>query len=101
MSSQDDIWQKVFRRREEIVTRKIAGETILVPIRGKLADMQRLFVLNSVAEYVWDHIDGKTSVDEIRQGVLAEFDTDQDEVDKDTREFVGELIEADLIEETA
>ncbi|MEW6356548.1 MAG: PqqD family protein [Planctomycetota bacterium] len=99
MSSQDQVWQKVFRRRAEIVTRKIAGETILVPIRGKLADMQRLFALNPVAEYVWDRIDGKTTVGEIRQGILSDFETSEEEVDRDIKEFVKELLDADLVEE--
>ena len=101
MNSEDELWQKVFRRKEEIVTRKIAGETILVPIRGKLANMQRLFVLNPVAEYVWDRIDGKTSGDDIRRGVLADFEVGREEAEKDIRDFIAELLDADLIEESA
>ena len=101
MNSEDELWQKVFRRKDEIVTRKIAGETILVPIRGKLANMQRLFVLNPVAEYVWDQIDGKTSADDIRRGVLANFEVGREEADKDIRDFIAELLDADLIEESA
>ena len=94
-----EIWQVIFRKREEIVCRDIAGETILVPIRGKLADMQQIFALNPVAEYIWRQMDGKRSVEDIRNCVMARFDVEQEQADSDIQEFIAELREAGLIEE--
>jgi hypothetical protein len=52
-ASHSEIWERVFRKREEVVSREIAGETILVPIRGKLVDMERIFSVNPVGAHVW------------------------------------------------
>jgi hypothetical protein len=93
-----NIGEKIYRRNEDIVTRKIAGELFLVPIRGKVADMQRIFTLNPVAEYVWQEID-KQSLNEIRKGILAQFDVEKERADADISEFIAELLEAELIRE--
>jgi hypothetical protein len=89
--------EKIYRRNEEIVTRKIAGELFLVPIRGNLADMQRIFVLNPVAEFVWQKIDEQKTLDEICKGVVARFDVEEERGNSDVREFIDELLEAGLI----
>lgn len=88
----------VFRKRGEIVSRAIAGETILVPIKGKLADMQRIFSLSPVASYIWDRIDGEKSLAMVLDEVNAGFDVAETEAERDLREFVDELLEAGLIE---
>lgn len=91
----------VFRKREEIVSREIAGETILVPIRGKLVDLQHIFSLNPVAAHIWQALDGEKTLAEIRDSVLEAFEVERDPVSADMQEFVAELVSAELIEETA
>jgi hypothetical protein len=92
-------WGKRFRKHEHIVSRAIIGETLLVPISGQLADMQHIFTLNPVADYVWNHLDGETSTGDIRDGILSEFDVEQNEAVLDLIEFLDELRNAELIEE--
>ena len=94
------IWDKVFRKKEEVVSREIAGEMILVPVRGKLADMQKIFSLNQTAEYIWQNLSGKKKLNDILEGVLSQFDVNKEEAEKDMLEFVTELINANLIEES-
>ena len=97
MDSSREVWLKVFKKNEEVVTRQIAGEAILVPIRGKLADIQKIFALNPVAEYIWQQLDRDRNLGEIRDGILANFQVEQEEAEADLQEFIIELLEADLI----
>jgi len=97
MNSTSEIMQKVFRKKEEIVSRKIAGETILVPISGKLADMQRIFSLSPVAEYIWNQLNGERNLQEISSSILSVFDVEKEQADADVQEFIGELLEKELI----
>jgi methyltransferase-like protein len=91
---------KIYHKKEEVVSREIAEETILVPVRGKLADMQRIFSLNQTAEYIWENLDGKKKMEDILKGVLTHFDVSQKEAEKDISEFITELLNANLIEES-
>lgn len=90
-----------YRKKGEIVTRSIAGETILVPVRARLADMERLIILDGIGSFVWERIDGRTSRAAILQAILDEFEVEKEPAGKDLDEFVSALTSADLIEETA
>jgi len=89
----------IFRKRGEIVARDIAGETILVPVRGNLADMQRIFSLSPVAAFLWEQIDGKQELQMILAKVIEDFEVEREDASSDLREFITELLEAGLIEE--
>lgn len=94
MASDDN---RLFKRREDVVSRHIAGETILVPIRSKLADMQRIFALNAVGEHIWNEMDGTKTVGDLCGSVVAAFEVSEEEAVKDAQEFLGQLIEAGLV----
>ena len=89
----------IYQKKEDIVTRRIADETLLVPIRSHLADMQRIFALNRVAEYIWQQLDGKRNLKEIHTGIIANFEVEKDRAGSDIREFISQLIESGIIEE--
>lgn len=97
--SGNDIWDKVFNKDTDIISRKIAGELFLVPVRGKLADMQQIFTLNPVAEQIWQELGAGKSLKEIRSIIIEEFDVKEEEADSDLQEFVAQLIKAGLIRE--
>jgi hypothetical protein len=90
-------WEKIYKRDETVVARDIVGETILVPIRGKLADMQRIFTLNDVGTFIWHNLDGERSLDEICDDLQAEFDVNREQAERDMSDFISELLEAELI----
>jgi hypothetical protein len=96
----DELWEKRFKKAGEIASRSIAGEKLLVPITGKLADMQRIFALNAVAEYIWDRIDGNRMLRDIRNDVLSNFAVDREDAENDIRDFISRLKKENLIVET-
>lgn len=91
-------WDKILRKNDAVVSRKIADELFLVPVKGSLADMQRIFTLNPVAEYIWQELD-KKDLNEICNGIVSRFEVGREQAERDIREFITELIEADLIRE--
>ncbi len=84
------------RRVEEVVQRELAGETFLVPVRGRLADLQELFVLNAVGSWLWSRLDGTNEIDGLARSVAAEFEVDEEQARQDTETFLGELEQAGL-----
>ena len=86
------------RRLQDVIVREIAGEVFLVPIRGRLADLQELFVLNDVGEWVWQHLDGAFSADELADGLADAFEVTSEDALADVEAFLGELHEAGLLE---
>ena len=93
--------ERIARKEDELVSRHIAGETIVVPIRGRLADLQQIYVLNPVAEFIWERLDGQKSLGEILQDVVDAFDVERGKAEDDVQAFVTELTAAGLVRKVA
>ncbi len=91
--------QKIFKKDDWVRRREVAGETILVPIRGKLAEMQHIFALDPVAACIWCELDGEKTLEQVRESVVEQFGVGPEEAGRDVGEFVAELVEAGLVEE--
>jgi hypothetical protein len=98
-NSGDDIRIRVFEKTDNIVSRRIAGELFLVPISGDLANMQRIFTLTPVAEFIWEKLDGRMNLNDIRRDVLDRFDVSEKQAEADINEFVTELLKEGLAKE--
>jgi len=88
-----------YRRNSDVVSRQVLGERLLVPIRGQLADLQQVFMLNPAAEYIWQQLDGEHDLTAIRDGIAAEFEVGAEQAEADLTEFVAQLRAAGLISE--
>lgn len=87
----------LYLRREDVLARRIAGETVLVPISGELAKLRCIFSLSPVAEYIWERLDGQHTLAEILEEVLAQFEVDAAQAERDLRELLAELQSEDLV----
>lgn len=88
----------VYRCRDMLVTRGIVGETIIVPVGGELADLKNVYVLNVTGAFVWERLDGSTSLEIIHQAVTTSFEIGEKQAWKDLQELVADLAQAGLIE---
>lgn len=88
----DDLAHCIYRHDPNIVSRLIAGEMILVPIRKNVGDMESIYTLNETAARIWDLIDGQRSAAEILDMIIAEFDIDRGEAETDLMELLQDLI---------
>lgn len=87
----------IYARCANIVTRKIAGETILVPIHQRASDMENIYVLNEVGSAIWELLDGKRNTEEMGDILLEEFETTPSEIEKDVAQFLSSLEETGLV----
>ena len=90
---------RVFQKNEVLSTRRIGDEVILVPIRGKLAQLQQIFSLNTVGAFIWDQIDGTRDLAALKTALIETFDVDEQTAEADLESHIEELEEADLIVE--
>ena len=89
--------QKKYKRNENFVYRKIQDETILVPIKDNVGDMGSIYNLNEVAAFIWEQLDGKKTLLDIRNMIIEEFEVSPKEAEGDLAEFVSELKEIEAI----
>jgi len=88
----------IFSKKDDFVTREIAGETIIVPIRKQAGDLESIYTLNEVGTVIWGMIDGKTKVSKIIEAIHQDYTTSPEDAAKDVSEFLQSLKEAGLIQ---
>ena len=82
---------KIYRRNDNFVFRQIEGETILVPIRGNIGDLDCIYSLNPVGALVWEHLDGSKDLCAIKNRIAAEYDIADDNAETDLLFFIEEM----------
>jgi CTP synthase (UTP-ammonia lyase) len=92
------IFDKVYKKSDSIVSRKIADEFILVPIRQNVGDLESISTLNEVAARIWELIDGKKKVREIKDKIVEEFEVTPQQAEKDLIEYLKQLKKISAIE---
>lgn len=83
-----------FRRSERIVTRRIAGECVLVPLAARGVDVDAMYSLNPTAAFVWDRLDGGASGTQIVGELVERFEVDPETA---TRDYVALLSELEAL----
>jgi hypothetical protein len=89
---------RCFVKNGEFVTRTIAGETIIVPVRGRVGDLDAIYNLNNVGGFIWKLLDGQCTLRLIVEAVCTEFDVSPDEAAEDTVEFLSALESAGVVQ---
>ena len=81
-----------WRRAPGVVTRKVAGELVLVPVASSVrARDTRFFVLNGTAERLWSLLEQPRTADELAQHLTTEFEVDSARARADVDAFLADL----------
>ncbi len=92
-----NILDKCFAKESDLVTRDVAGERIIVPIKGHVGDLEGVYTLNELGATIWQLINGQTTARELAEVVKNEYDVEAAEAEKDVVDFLHSLEEAGLI----
>jgi hypothetical protein len=79
------------RHSDRFVSRAFGDETVVVPVRAGVANLEAIFTMNAVGSTIWRHIDGKATVDDLARTVAREFAITEAEAAPDVVAFVDLL----------
>ena len=78
-------------RRLDARVRKLPGKILV-------GGPRQVLELEDTATFVWNHIDGERTVADIGRALAAEYDIDEDTATRDVAEFVGDLLDVEVVE---
>lgn len=90
--------EKVYKKNQDIVSREIDDELILMPIYKRKKDINEMYTLNETASEMWKLIDGKRSVDDILREMVNTYKASSETIEKDLLEFIKDMKEIKAIE---
>lgn len=77
---------------EDIVARNIEGEILLIPLVAGIADLEdEFYTLNETGRTIFEKIDGKKTLREIKMEIAKEYGVPQNKIEKEIFGFVREL----------
>ncbi len=87
-----DFLERIYNKKSDsIVSRKIGDEFILVPIKQDVGDLESIYTLNETAARIWELIDGKIKVRDIKDRIVQEFEITPTETERDLIEHLQQL----------
>lgn len=93
---------EVFGLSEDVVARKIEGETIIIPLVAGIGDLEdELYTLNETGQAIWEKLDGKKSIQTIVDELSVEFRAPIQVIQKDVLGIIKELARLKIILPTA
>ncbi|MDQ3280986.1 MAG: PqqD family protein [Acidobacteriota bacterium] len=87
----------IYRRSQDVVCRQVGAESILVPIRHNVGNLDFVYTLSPVAARVWSLLDGTHTVDAIVGELCNEFDVDAATATADVGALLADLAGASLV----
>ena len=92
----------IYAPSEDIVTREIEGELIIVPLVSGIGDMEdELFTLNETGRAIWEKLDGKKSLKDVAEELSAEFEASSGEIETDVIGLAEELLKRRMLVEVS
>lgn len=81
-----------FMRNPDFVFRKVIEETILVPVRMNVAEMDCIYTLNEIGAFIWEKLETPLTFLQLQQCMLDEYDVPAEVLDADLQTFLDELL---------
>ena len=90
--------ESICKLSEDIVSREIEGELIIVPITSGIGDMEdELYTLNETGRAIWDRLDAKTSLGDIAKALTEEYDAPPGDIGRDVQGIAAELVRRRIV----
>ncbi|MBV9851261.1 MAG: PqqD family protein [Armatimonadetes bacterium] len=80
------------------VSRRIGDETVLVPVRQNIGDLESIYTLNGVAAALWDRLEAPQTVEALAASLAAEYEVTPPQAASDVQAFLAEMASLRLVE---
>src|SRR5438552_15944788 len=91
-SGQVDMEQQVFFRSQSVVSRIVAGETLIVSIGGRVGYLASIYSFNGTGSLIWQMLESPRTAVELVEAVAQEFEVERVRAEQDVKGLVRERL---------
>jgi hypothetical protein len=91
-------FEQVFVRSKAVVSRRVAGETLIVPVRGKVGDLASIYSFNQTGSLIWQALESPKSASELISIVEQEYAVSREQAEQDVKQFLRDMQSVDLVQ---
>jgi len=93
--------RETFTRSKSVVARVVSGETLIVPIRGKVGDLASIYSFNGTGTLIWKLLESPQTIEQLAVCITQEYEVDSAQAKADVTNFVTEMKAVGLVEVAA
>ncbi len=90
--------EQLFTRSRSVVSRVVAGETLIVPVRGKVGDLASIYSFNGAGSLIWKLLDTPRSLHDLIDAVEREYEVEKEQAQKDVTQFLNDMLSVGLLD---
>ena len=87
------------RIKDGFMLRNVADMNIVVPVSQNALDFKSMLSLNETGAFLWQLLKQDIPEEELVQKLMDEYEVDEDNAERDIREFLDEIRETGALEE--
>ena len=84
--------------KEGFMLRNVADNYIVVPVGKASLEFKGLINLNGVGAFIWECLEKETTMEEVIEKVIKEYNIDNELATRDVNNFINKLVEAKLLD---
>ena len=89
---------QLFIRSQAVVSRRVAGETLIVPVRGKVGDLASIYSFNETGSLIWQSLESPRNLAELIHAVEQEYEVSPEQARRDVTQFLNDTLSVGLVE---
>ena len=90
--------EQLFTRSRSVVSRVVAGETLIVPVRGKVGDLASIYSFNGTGSLIWKLLDTPRGLTDLIDAVEREYEVEKEQAQKDVTQFLNDMRSVGLLD---
>lgn len=79
--------------------REIAGQSVVVPLGARVVEFNGILTLSESGALLWRELEKNSSVEEMVELLLSEYDIDRETARNDVEEFLKSMADTSIIEQ--
>jgi hypothetical protein len=90
--------QQLFTRARSVISRVASGETLIVPVRGKVGSLASIYSLKGTGSFLWELLDVPRALPGLVARVEREFGVTQEQAQRDVTQFLDDMLRVGLVQ---
>ncbi len=92
--------EQIYTRTRSVVSRVVGGETLIVPVRGKVGDLASIYSFNGTGTLIWQLLDTPRTLIELVEAVEHEYAVATEKAQNDVKQFLNDMLSVELVAAT-
>lgn len=89
---------QVFARCQAVVSHRVGGVTLIVPVRANVGNLASIYRLNQIGSLIWQSLESPKGCPELIEVLERECAVDHEQAERAVTQFLNDMLSSELVE---